>query len=469
MNSENMKQAERSTSDLILRIQSKFIGWEAEGKDAWTALKKLRGNNLTDGDEIIIARNLYKEVESLKEQLKRQGIGIGQFAIEAGLGNEGDYSKELYRMTLAAGKDPAKVRLRKSAAKYRNLISAISKYTRESTSNLAHRMLSGTSLNPKLKEMDEIENLQLVLQTIVNQVDKEFGLFATYMATAEAKVAQAKSGSRMRWPQYDQQMRASDFMEENDFFHEKNGEESLSEDEAMYQRELKDAYGTSHAFWVKDSSFSRSQYYWWPMADGSGCIQDDEYFYVPHVHLGMIEMFNLPDPTVNPAEFDESLNQLVAQARKGFKEVGEVPEDDWDEINFKPVGQTTSLGASSNYHAWLVIYPTPDNQRLMPMLYIPFEESGPYLLPLDVASLRILQNAYWISSTEVMPLLDRITQIIGLAPGDQEILLEGFRRTAPWLRHNPILKQVDISKSNRQLLMDYYSRLVQADKHEKGK
>lgn len=468
MNAQKLEQAEKTASDFINRIQEQTKAWEADGRDAWTALKRLRGTNLADGDEIIIARRLHREIQALKVQLKRNGLGLGKFAIDAGLGTEGEYSKELYRMTLAPDKDPAKVRLRKSAAKYLNLIAAIARQTRESTGSLANRLLLGTSLHPaEAKDWDEVEQVQVALQAIVDRVDRDFRLYATYMETAEIKATHAKSGGKLRWPQHEHEYRAIYFAQEGETLMSLiDGVLQPEFVRAVYQREIKDACDARHAYWMQDTGLNRSPYFWWPLANGSGCLQDDDYFYVPHVHLGFIEMFNIPDPDENQAVAEQELSPYIISARNEFVEFGEVPCDDWDEAHLRPTGQTTSLGSSTLYHGWIVIYPTPDNLRLMPMLYISHEEGGPYLLPLDAGNLNILRKSYWISSREVMSVFDRIKELIGYVPGTQQVIMESFRRTAPWLQHNPILKLNDASIEDRQLLEDYCKRLWNADQLE---
>lgn len=50
----------------LMRVQDESRQWEADGKDAWSALKRLGAKDLPRGDEVILARNLYREFPHLK-------------------------------------------------------------------------------------------------------------------------------------------------------------------------------------------------------------------------------------------------------------------------------------------------------------------------------------------------------------------------------------------------------------------
>lgn len=447
MNSKKIAFSQKATNDLLEKLKEESKSWESDGKDAWTALRKLGNNKLPDGDEIIIARRLFKELQMLRSHLKKYGgVGIGAFALEAGLGSEGEYSKELYRMTLGPDKDPAKVRLRKSASKYRQLIAAIGKHTKESTSTLANRILVGTSLHPaEAKDWEEVEQVQVALQAIVDSVDREFGLYNTFLETAELKVAHAKAGGELRWPHYDRQHL------------------TLGDDVTAYQQELKSATDIRCAYWEEPSNLKRSEYHWFPLANGSGCLQDNEFFYVPHAYLGFIEMADLPDGDEDPAGLTRVLEELKLDAASNSEKYTEMPSDDFDKESLKPIGQTDISGDWGDYwgqyRSWLVIYPTPDNQRLMPTLYIPYEERGAYLLPLDASSLNILRKAYSITPNEIVSAFDLIKSLIGHIPDTRPIILESFRRTAPWLRYNPFFKILAEKNTEKDLLKNFCKQL----------
>lgn len=445
-------------------FQAEKNKWEAQGRDAWSRLEQLGSNNLPRGDEVALARKLHEAFPRLKQQLKEQGIGLGDLCLIAGLGTDGDYSKELHRMMLPPGKDSAKVRLRRSASKYRSLIAVMARASGQSSSSLANRLMVGTSLHPATAEVrDEIEAVQAALQAIVDAVDDEFGLLRTFLETAELKAKYALEGSKCRWPQYDADHRveyvspigeelsnrrvAITLDDDGSLIVDEPDEESqqlIREDEdAASQAELELTMDTRRAYWERTVDEEGGVDQFWRGPTPSGCIQDDEFFYVPHAYLGDGEgVCNPIDEKLAPAARDRAIADLRESVLEDFKKWGVRPVDDWDEQAKQPRGQTSSLPAArAHYHAWLVAYPAPDNGRLMPMLYIAIEECGPYLVPLDVVTLSSLRQTYWVGPEgEVATFFERIKSLIGMRPGEPKAILDGLRATAPWLRWNPFMK-----------------------------
>ena len=61
-----VSSARNAVQTILLRVQDESRKWEADGKDAWSALKRLGAKDLPRGDEVILARNLYREFPHLK-------------------------------------------------------------------------------------------------------------------------------------------------------------------------------------------------------------------------------------------------------------------------------------------------------------------------------------------------------------------------------------------------------------------
>lgn len=446
-------------------FQAEKNKWEAQGRDAWSRLEQLGSNNLPRGDEVALARKLHEEFPHLKQQLKERGVGLGDLCLSAGLGTDGDYSKELHRMMLPPDKDAAKVRLRRSASKYRSLIAAMAKASGQSSSSLANRLMVGTSLHPATAEVrDEIEGVQIALQAIVDAVDQEFGLLRTFLETAELKARYARAGSKCRWPQHDADHRvdvatligldvSARKFKKMRAAHEGVAAEEPDEEFDQMIRDDEDAASLAELELAMDTTKA----YWEPTLDGgaadaflggpavSGCIQDDEFFYVPHAYIG--DGLGIWDPVgekTAPAVRDRTIAELRERVLEGFKQYGPRPVDGWDEAAQMPRGQTTSGQLGNNWacwHAWLVAYPAPDNGRLIPMLYVAAEEGGPILVVLDLVTLSSLRQTYWIGPAgEVATFFERIKNLIGLRPGEPQAILDGLRATAPWLRWNPFMK-----------------------------
>jgi len=480
------ESARDATQRILARVQDESRKWEADGKDAWSALKRLGAKDLPRGDEVILARNLHRELPRLKRELKKQGIKLGSFCEEAGLGSVGNYSKELHRMMLAPDAQPEKVRVRLSASKYRWLLEAMARVFGVSCSTLAHQLMTGMSLHPANAEVqEETEEVQSMLQGLVNTVDKEFSLFALFMETAALKSKHAAEGGLCRWPQWEAESRASvlelsaSSVSEEEiaaslhelFFDEqfpcdapqRTPDQMRESDAVRSAAERNVAMDPARAYWEKPVSKRDSAYEVWLCGPTpSGCWMDDDFFHVPHAYLGYgAGVLNPIDPTLGYRVHAKAIEELRSDALQVFEKYGPVPDDDWDEVAQKPRGQTSSMDqAMAHYHAWLVAYPSPNNSCLMPMLLVPVEECGPVLIPLDVVTLTALRDAYWVTPDgQVEKFLVRIKRLIGYLPGQPKVILEGLRRTAPWLKKNPFMKMKEEMEREREYVRQFHREL----------
>lgn len=434
---QQAKETVQEKQELLKRMEESYLACETEGRDAFTNLRRLREQKLPRGDEIIIARRLYDELPTLKRNLRTKGMTLSEFCSRYNLADASESSKELHRLTLPPNKNPSDVRLRRGAGKYRLLLEAISKVSNLSVSHLADRVLLGTSLHPNknIGNLNETEKIQTALQGIVNKIDREFSIFAKYMEVAEWKARHIANGGKENWPKWE-----------------------LDSDLDSAEQELADAMNPRYAFWNSKPNWLTSinkedinkvieenPLHQMILSHGeSGARQDDNFFYVPHVALGMTDCFNLGKQKENPVIYARKVQHTFqlwrdVDATTGLSRLEkDLPiTDRWDTESQKPVGQTSAF--SSDF-AWIVIYPMPDNSRLMPMLYMHLEEGGAYLAPLDVRNLDLFRDAIWFDNTRHMSVFDRIAELLGYRDGTEKVIEEGFRRTAPWLDHNPIFK-----------------------------
>lgn len=467
-------EQERSRSDaatgFLRTIQAESKAWEHEGKDAWMALSRLGGKRLPPDDAIVMATHLHREIPNLKSVLREKGIGLGDFCRRAGLGRDGQYSKELHRLILPSGKTPKEVGLRRTAAKYRLLMAAMADVLNESRSALANRIMVGTSLHPANATIrDEVGQVQLMLQTIVDKVDAEFRLFQVYRETGELKAKHAEEGGRCRWPQYelselDAWFDPQGMCRTEVTIDEETPEETRNRLASGFAAERERTMDTSKAYWeIPVTKRTKSYDDWLWIRSQSACLQDDEFFYVPHAYLGFGGgCWQAIDPSLAPSEQDAAIARQKEEALQFFKKYGAAPTNEWDDVKQKPYGQTSSLGQWMwQWHAWIVAYPSPDNTRLMPMIYVPGEEGGAILIPLDAVTLLGLRQQYWFGSNgEVLSFFDRIKQLIGYRPGERQILLEGLRETAPWLAKNPFMKMRDARNEDQAFMQEFCRALV---------
>uniref|UniRef100_Q47GB7 Uncharacterized protein n=1 Tax=Dechloromonas aromatica (strain RCB) TaxID=159087 RepID=Q47GB7_DECAR len=460
---------------------------ETEGKDALSALRRLGGKKLHLGEEAILARRLYNEIRVLKHHLRAKKSSLGRFCIDAGISDASQSSKELHRLILAPGKNPNEVRLRRTADKYHRLIVAISKTTKESSSTLADRVLRGTSLHPEknVGNLSETEMVQTALQGIVDRIDGEFGIFAKYMDISELKARHIASGGKENWPKW-----------------------NLEPDRYEYEQELSDAMHPDFAFWQREhflvapeelakgtegidaSIISPAEKLMFvttrfpslhsPVVVNSGARQDDSFFYVPHTPLGISNCFDLfVSRRDNPVGYEKAVQKIIEHWRKindstNVSSLGRsrAVTDQWDEELNKPFGQSLNDMDSciSADYAWIVIYPMPDNSRLMPMFYMHGEEGGAYLVPLDARNLDLFRDAIWLDETRHMSVFDRIKELLGYLPGTPKSIEDGLRRTAPWFDYNPFYKMRDEKKEDLRLLgnfcQQYWGNSTQEPSHQ---
>ena len=427
-------------NDFIAQLQQESKQWEREDRGVLSVMKKLGGHPLPGDDALIVASHIHAEFPRLKAALKAQNRTLGEFCKAAGLSTGDDYSRELHRLMLAPGSDPAKVRPRRSARKYLSLIDAMAKAMGESVSAFTEQILRGTTLqSADAGDRSEVEMIQATLQRLVDKIDQEFHLHRTYFETGKAKAEHAAIGGDCRWPQYEGSYRKD--------FH---GDDS--QDPENSARELAVAMDIRRAYWERQITKRYKTFEKFTCGPTpSGCLQDDSFFYVPHCHLGIGVGFNNPLPVnATPQQIRETRTAVREQTAHDLARYGHTPKDDWDEVNKRPVGQTSSMAdAAAQYHAWLIIYPSPDHSCVMPMIYIAVEECGPVIVPLDAVTLSAMRRMFWVEEDQtVISWLDHIKRL--LLRDEASGMLSNLRRTAPWLAHNPLLRM----KQQHSLDMD---------------
>ncbi len=431
---------------------------QAEGKDALSNLKRLRASKLPEGDAVIMAQRLYGEVQRLKQHLKTRSMLLRDFCSLIGIDASGS-SKELHRLTLAPNQDPASVRLRRSADKYYSLIRGISEYGNRNLNTLADDVLRGTSLHPSANfgEMNEAEKLALALQITIDNIDREFGLHEKFQQTATLKSQFINSGIAQFWPLW--------------------GWEYEDEDGKIRSAYLRYASDPKNSYWDKLENPEYGEVVYsengFPNPQFNGLLQSCEFFHIPHAPIGVVEYANIPRKPQHAEFLPEYEEKVESWIKNNYWELVDAPKskthleeynsvsDEWDDDSKKPYGQMShdnGIARGTNY-AWLIIYPTRDNSRLMPMMYIPYEEGGPYILPLNSRNLEIMRDAFWINTDEYKSLFDRIKDLLGYLPEQENFFDKRLRETVPWFDYNPILKIAHDKKADSDALDNFCLRL----------
>lgn len=426
-----MEKRQRSDREHFLAVMEQTqAASESAGRDAFAKLSSLQNEKLARGDEVVIASRLFHEVIGLKKCLRAKGMSLGEFCGRYELQDGGERSKELHRLTLPPNTDGRARQLRRSALNYRRLIQGISEQTQQSVSVLADRVLRGTQLHPQAQmgSLLEVEKVQVTLQLIVDRIDEEFDLYPKFMSAAQFKAAHVAAGGNEYWP--------IDFL-------------WIGSEDPDYQACVQDAKDPRKCYWGRDI---------WGRGEvdvrefdsvnppSPITLTDSEFFYVPHVPLGIIDYCYLPDGNASTDDHLKAVEVLIKQWRAvtpGTQETSLAREssirDGWDNERKCPVGQFGAEGIGRRF-AWLVIYPTWDNSRLMPMIYVAYDEGGPSLLPLNTRALENFRNAVWLDESRHMSVFDRIKEMLGHRQGMAREIEDGFRRTAPWFDHNPLFK-----------------------------
>lgn len=433
-----VSNAAKLAATAMERMQRSPFDRLSDGNDAWSQLKaaarsgnKRGARNLDDNDFSTIASRAWAIYQQLKPTIMRKYTLTG--FTQRAFGAHHTSSKELSVVMLPPGESAGKRGIRKDIRSYYLLIKAMAEVSGQNPLQLADTILRGTKLHPMAQidagTMSTLETMRAMLQTIVDKVDEQFGLLSIYQQTAAAKTEAIQAGSRINWPLRDLELPDSDSKDEMQSFREER--EAASDPQKAFWR-IGDYFGVPGPFaylYVGDISV----------------VRNDSFFYIPHALLGHLLIWDLPDRRDDPVEFDLALEKEIAAVRskQHYIDPDLEPRDEWDPAINCPKGQTDPIEANAlQYNFWIVAYPDPAGQKLLPCLYMPSAEEGtPYLIPIGIETLSMLQRTYWISRTECKPAFDRLVELLTEQNEDGEnLILAGIRRTAPWLQFNPVLK-----------------------------
>ena len=458
---------EQSMRNVLLAREHKA----ANGKSAWSELnraafgdgKGVAQRKLAIQDASALASELYAFLKEVEPRLKQLGVSRGELCRRAAFTRTAkklpEDAKELHRLTLPPNTDARKRGIRVGPEKYVALIRHVTKALGDSVELVADRLLRGTSLHRFSKSPDEwsdIEKVQSRLQVIVDNLDRDFDLSKTYRRTAELKSRWITEGGHLGWPLYDLDfgLISSPSVEE------------VEEIEA-YRAECTAAADLDQAYYRRNQSVGHRIKWggWWLFGFESNALQSDEFFFVPHAPLGHVLMWDLPDRRADRARYDRAVRKQVSDKRQLLdiqNTPGELidPSDDWDETQARPTGQTWSAGIDDvhlQYHFWLLAYPHPVSNALVPTLYQPGEEGGAYMLPLDMDAMDMLSNAVWVSPTEHCNVIEWLkATLTNIGEDGLDPIERNMRRTALWLGDNPILKRQREHENRSRRLDDMF-------------
>ncbi|MCO8250749.1 hypothetical protein [Comamonas thiooxydans] len=401
-------------------------------RDALGNLKRgtLQREKMTHEEAAVLAKRMYVYIEKILPEL---GITKGALCAEAFSGH-GD-SKELSRLTLAPGALPKEHSpLRVNPQKYLLLIQALAKLLKRNESLVADEVLRGTQYHPLSwsgEKWTTLEKIQMALQNIVNKLDQEFDWSGIYRKTAELKCQAIIDGSTDCWPLWSN---LSDLSNSQG--------EITPEIRQNYLKQIKISSARSLAYFRKTASYGEPSWIDW-MKNGSDTDQlwSDDFFYVPHAPIGFMIAWELPDKKSGSEAYRIAVQEELAKSRAN-PEWLKPPSDDWNEQEWKPENVVLRDNAPYfYYHAWIIAYPHPYEDRLVPTLFCNLDEGNVYILPLITEVLAMLENAVWYTTTESSSVLEHLKNLlVDIGDDNMNPIERALRRTGPWLAHNPILK-----------------------------
>jgi len=441
----------------------------ANGKSAWSELNRAaHGDGKSAGprklaieDASVLASELYVFLKEVEPRLKQLGVSRGELCRRAGFTRTAEKklpedAKELHRLTLPPDVDARQRGIRVGAEKYEAVIRQLTKALGDNVELVADRLLRGTSLHRFSKspgEWSDLEKVQSRLQVIVDNLDQDFDLLKTYRRTAQLKSKWITDGGLLGWPLYDlDPCQVSD---------------PTVEEIQSYRADCTAAADLDQAYYRRNQSVGHRIPWggWWLFGFESNAIQGDEFFFVPHAPLGHVLMWDLPDRRADRASYDLAVSKQVSDKRQllDIKNTpGELidPSDDWDATRARPTGQTSAAandGVQLQYHFWLLAYPHPVSNALVPTLFQAGEEGGAYMLPLDMDAMDMLSNAVWVSSTQHCNVIEWLkTTLTDIGEDGLDPIERNMRRTAPWLLDNPILRRQRESEDRSRRLDDVF-------------
>jgi hypothetical protein len=413
---------------------------------------------LSNQDRKALASNLYWEVEAYYGSRPDEERYL--LLKDAGLTDENS-TKVLRRLVLKPSESESADLLNElyaSPDKYRWLIEAIARHSSQDEQTLTGCVLYGTSFYPQppgsiLLDASEAHLIYAALREAANRVDLEFHLHEQFKEVARLRsqhepiywnhvAATGEFPDIETWHGFDKDLYlpkpdwpdawpASDrrFNHENGLWWPLDGWRLT--DEGFWLDEKPRA--PDNAFWVKGD----------PANPNAARVCDDaDFFFVPHAYLGLcidITPFGyfgdnppekLPDLPLPQSIWDESTHSYRLCQPEHVLPDGTVSMDyEFDELT------------STTAH-WLVMYPDPSTNKLVPMIYAMGEFPGAELIPLSPALIAEFGNTdRWRYFGEDAPtLLQRLKDLTGYRTGGFEIY-DSWRETAARFHWNPILRR----------------------------
>jgi len=389
-------------------------------------LKRDHENKLTMTQAAEFATRLDGILAARAAQLAGRKGELCERALGPGIG-----SKELYRLTLPAGADPGKRRLRLDFRKYDQIVKELCAITREPVDRVRGELLRGSSRDPMLGAPDRWSDIDVVvaaLEDIATRLSERHRWAEDYERTATVRL---ESHGRLHWPLYEPDKSPPE--SKSSVLYEEWQHRMAATVDSLQMFYLMRPYEVEpHAAWSQRRSCAAYL--------DAGHLQGTDFFFVPHAFIGWALLWDMPTAHADPVAYQVARLTQLAECRANA--ILQPPSDEWDAATQAPSGQLDPINrADLQYAIWLVAYPHHlDHSRIVPALYQAGEEGGAWLLPIDSDSLAAVADAVWYNDERDLTLLERLKELL-LAPGGDgpSIIERALDRTGSWLAHNPVL------------------------------
>lgn len=318
---------------------------------------------------------------------------------------------------------------------------------------IADRVLLGARYHPvKRDKLEEAELILKALEAAVDQIDREFKLWAQCMTIKEIRetrdAAYVDAVTRG-----DQRAAKAELQLDGDSLPHMAGElvgnwwplepYQLTWDGRSIDTPIK----PENAFWCRPYQYHDS----WAAGVWSG----ESIFFFPHCYLGpaiewtdgrpqesekdewWVDIGTVPEPFVQFHEVSSEYRVYLRDPKTG-EESHAGDEFDWG------MSQAMSLAAR-----WLIIYPDPEGKRLIPALFSRGEFASTELLPLSARLIAEFgESKHWeyVGRDGAPTLLQRLKDLTGFVTGGFEVM-DKWRETAERFHLNPIFRSTHPSES----------------------
>lgn len=344
-------------------------------------------------------------------------------------------TKELHRLRLPPGADPAQRRVRLSLAKYREVVRNLARICSEDPDDLLYELVQGTayeSAKAWITNWAQHNTIMSAVNATLARLDHKFDWTGLYERTANLRL---KYGPKCTWP----------LSVGTSYFSDGESNEEMA-------KALADPF---QVFFIQNSVSPTGGRPLLQNYFNGQILIGPEFFYVPHALIGHVCLWDLPEVR---HESDEHIAQRYSHVknRRGDDEDLQLPDDDWNTTSLSPRGQMLDL---PHYELeqpfWLVVYPDPISFKPVPALYQPVDLSGDaFLAPLNRLTLAAVEDGIWMDRKRESTVAERLLVLVtedehGITP-----LERAWCRTGPWLQHNPVLK---MQRQEQERLQQIYT------------